>query len=555
MISRDETSLDSCSNSPVIEDQHAKRYRNNDNEKANQQHHMNGNAKRHSLHDDTSGISKDPVIKSLRMDMSSFTQTLFNTFAFNSFLQVAASNVRSSWTTELPIASLGCSDYSKSHLPNVFEVPIKPDGHSSLSNDQLDEYISRASNQVVGEEQSSDFPENAATINQAPTVSSKTAAVEPVSSTVSSMLPAPLAKTVPRFTWENISASVDAMNTSRERGYFSEHRFLRFMGRPTTATYLTALDISSTNAVERRTVFMTQRVIHILSDVDCLLASFRTPPYAQAVDDDPSRVSIATTSFIYIWVSFFLILELGGYGSIISSCLHSSLRKVERYSFVFNLAKPLIPPCTPFQLPHSVDDSGIVHIATIVVAALVAFVPVCSPETWISICERRSQGRVSHEARFFSNDLSSQEIIGTIDSLEDERLLSLTRQLIRMTIVYSGRRRIASNQHTEHHVQEKSAVGAENSLLDLLMDHKFTKDHCEIAAKTFGDITPESCWSHACFTILELLRTVLLKEWDGSAVVSKTGLVAGAADCMNVLCRATPNNHHQTRFSNILCRS
>ena len=291
---------------------------------------------------------------------------------------------------------------------------------------------------------------------------------------------------------------------------------------------------------------MAQRVIHILSNVDCLLASFRTPPYARAVDYDPSRAPIATTSFMYIWVSFFEILEMGGYDSIIFSCLHSSLCKVEQYGFIFNLANPLNPPTTSCQLPHSLDESGIIHITTIVVAALVAFVPVCSSETWISICERRSQGRVSYEPRLFSNDVPSQESVGIIDSLEDERLLSLTKQLVRLTIVYNERRRIASNQHNQHRMQEKPVV--ENSLFDLLMDHKFTKDHCDIAPEAFGDTTPESCWSHTCFTILELLRTVLLKEWDGSAVVSRTGLVAGAADCMNVLCRSTPNNQPNKVF-------
>lgn len=510
-----------CPNVPVTENQHARR------------------SKKHS--------------KVLKKDMSSFTQRIFDTFALKSFLYVAASNVRSSWTTELPNPSLGCGDYFKSHLPNLLEVPTKPDG------DYLDEYITRTSDQVIDEEHSSEFLVNAVTTYQGPTVTSKTTAFGPVSSgvksahnngrsarNVPSVLPAPLTTTVSHFTWENVSALIDATNEVRGPDYINEHQFLRCIGRPTMATYLIALDISSTNAVERKTAFATQRVIHILSNVDCLLASFRTPPYARAVDYDPSRAAVATTAFTYIWISFFEILKLGGYDSIIPSCLRSSLREVERYHFFFDLGQSPFSPSSARQLSNSLDDSAILHISNIVLAALVASVPVCSPESWISICERRSQGRVSYEPRIFSEDVFPRNSVGIIDSLEDERLLGLTRELIRLAMIYNERRSIASGQHAQHHrhhVRGNPLFGAESCLFDLLMDHRFTKDHCTIAAEAFGNITPESCFAHLYFTILELLRTVFLKEWDGSAVVSRTGLVAGAADCMNVLCKSTPSFH------------
>ena len=484
--------------------------------------------------------------------MRSSTQKLFDTFAFNSFLHVAAANVRWSWATGLPSSSLGRSDYFKSHLPSVLEVPTRPGGNTLLSNDQLDQHITRTSDQVIGEEQSSEFPVIIVTNNQGPTVSSESTAVEPVSSDVQSahnnfrsarnvpsVLPGPSTKTDSYFTWENVSARTHAANKASGPGYITDQQFLRSVGRPTMATYLTALDLSSADALERTIAFTTQRIIHILSSIDCLLASFRTPPYAWVVDYDPSLAPVATTAFTYIWISFFEILKLGGCDSIISSCLRSSLRKVEGYHFIFNiLGKSPFPPTSARRLPNSLDDSAIIHISNIVLAALVAFVPVCSPASWTSITVRRSQGRVLPEPRLFYDDVFPGESVGIIDSLEDERLLGLTRQLIRLTLVYNERCRTAARQHNLCHV-----FGTGNMLFDLLMDHKFTEDHCNKAARAFGNVTPESCRAHFYFTILELLRTVFLKEWDGSAVVSRTGLVAGAADCMKVLCKSTPIYH------------
>ena len=279
---------------------------------------------------------------------------------------------------------------------------------------------------------------------------------------------------------------------------------------------------SSTRANQATTAPATLSTTKNLGGVDSLLSLSRALPYR---------------SFIPTWRHLSKIMRMhSNHRPRLISKLRSHLPQVERSRFVFAHSSLQGSSNEGLQpLPDTLGGPDIVQIVNIILAALVASVPICSPHAWAVIQSFHSAG-LSYE--YHQHHILHEIGMHVMDSLQDDLVLSLTRQLIRLNMVYTARRRIAFSQCPHHLTHEEPCYDTDSNLLDFWMDHRATDDYFNATATVDERIAPHCCRSHSYFTVLELFRTVLMKEWDGKARVPTNGLVAGAADCLQGLCKS-----------------
>lgn len=186
---------------------------------------------------------------------------------------------------------------------------------------------------------------------------------------------------------------------------------------------------SPTKVNQARNALAVRSIIQILGNVDDLLSSFRTPPYSfngvyeMSINfiEYPSnpRTLAATSSFTTIWEAFSKLMRGNRFKSTMTLCLRSSLRKVERSRFVFgrsSLRESSNEDSQPF--PDTLGASDIVHIVNIVLAALVASVPICSPEDWAKIRSFRSAGLVLPASEYSQDNVLHRRLLDVMESLE-----------------------------------------------------------------------------------------------------------------------------------------
>lgn len=360
------------------------------------------------------------------------------------------------------------------------------------------------------------------------------------------------------FTLGNIEAIKEAITEHGLRGFFDDQDFLRWLGRPSTSMKLAAFQDGSVNEGERILAFATQSIVHVLGSVDHLLSSFRDPPYAwgEAYNEFTSKISgepepsavrtlLSISSFAKTSAAFSQLKQVDSHPANILPSLRMSLRKTERSRFtyhypMYSLNVPGLrgSVCEDPKVSESLDLADILHLVNTVLAALVAFVPLCDPFEWAAIQKFRSEGRVvtSNHSRDINpwGDKLNRRIIDLIDALEDNMLLSLTRQLIRVALSHHRRSRWAS-EHIEPDIgRQEPTFGIDKNLFDSWMEHRAVDDENNVATLD-RHVSPMFGLIHSYFTVLELLRTVMLKEWNGKAQIPKNGLVAGAAGCLQAL--------------------
>ena len=362
------------------------------------------------------------------------------------------------------------------------------------------------------------------------------------------------------FTLGKIEAIKEAITEHGFRGFFDDQDFLRRLGRPSTSMKLAAFEDGSVNEGERMLTFATQSIVHVLGSVNNLLSSFRDPPYAwgDAYNEFTSKISgeppsalrtlLSLSSFAKTSAAFFQLKQVDSHPANILPSLRMSLRKIERSRFtyhypMYSLNAPGLrgSVCEGRKVPESLDLADILHLVNTILAALVAFVPLCDPFEWAAIQKYRAEGRVvtSNYSRDINpwSDKLNRRIIDLIDALEDDMLLSLTRQLIRVVLSHYRRSRWASKHIEPDNEREEATFGIDKNLFDSWMEHRAVDNENNVAthdrhnSPMFGRI-------HSYFTVLELLRTVMLKEWNGKAHIPKHGLVAGAAGCLQALCES-----------------
>ena len=492
---------------------------------------------------DVHGTLEDLPTAQSRRDMRSFSQRLFDTKKFEELHTVSVLTESSDRIPWLCMEPEECED-------------VLQGGD-----------IGRVTSDVKGAERMVKSPtESVSAVLDSSVFVSEPDTVESPSSQISfghsdlSMMGVKAPECLSYFTLHNIEAIKEAITEHGLRGFFDDQDYLRSVGRPSMSMKLDAFQDGSTNQCERSLAFATQSIVNVLGSVHHLLLSFRNPPYAwgeaynkfRELNPSPLRTLLTVASFAEIWAAFSILKQVDSHPANILPSLRMSLVKTERFRFTYHYpiyslnAELRGSVCEDPKVSGSLDLADIIHLVNVVLAALVASVPLCNPYEWDLIQKFRSEGRVvtSNHARDTAKwnpllDTVNKQMMDLVDALEDNMVLSLTRQLIRVALSHYRRSRWATDHSKSNSEQEELVFGIGENLFDSWMRHNAIDSQNNDTTAHDMHISPLFSRVHSRCTILELLRTVMLKEWNGKAQIPRYGLVAGAAGCLQALCEST----------------
>jgi len=199
------------------------------------------------------------------------------------------------------------------------------------------------------------------------------------------------------------------------------------------------------------------------------------------------------------------------------------------------------------------SDLEACHIIKIIFAALVASVPACEPEEWRELLRVRGAGRVAPND--FDDSPEGQrmvsELMKVMDALEDEMALSLARRLCRAIATRFCLPEPASGQADDGEENEVISPYERKTQAIARIMRYLTLNRLPIRGTIIGsqlsiwngvlmDVHDLSTTSGLFFwlPVLEWLRTVILKEWDGNPWVPKCSAITGALEMLFWMCES-----------------
>ena len=199
------------------------------------------------------------------------------------------------------------------------------------------------------------------------------------------------------------------------------------------------------------------------------------------------------------------------------------------------------------------------HIVKIILAALMAAVPLCDAIEWRAIRLLRSSGHVMPFAISSSSPKDfdpTKDIPTTVDVFEDEMALSLVKRLLRALAGHH----YTPRSHVGHILQQgrceiyQGYPGIFASVLRYLAeDHPRIAICPSAAAPTLqnGRLVSNFAVTEGLETMLliliEWLRTVIMSEWDGQPKVLKCSAIGGALEFLSAICEHLPFNPRTKR--------
>ena len=284
-----------------------------------------------------------------------------------------------------------------------------------------------------------------------------------------------------------------------------------------------------------------QSMTYILSNVDALLQSFLhcddsnvgskvLRPYdfpllvdlfrkLRRIDMHPQKI------FPSLWISAGRLYPTSAVISKRRALTASGLD-----SFVFD---PI-----PTSHGRSLNDLEACHVVKIILAALVAYVPKCSPLSWLAVRKLHASGQV---APSIDTDESpaEQKMIGKLvrilQAFESEAALRLVIRFARsIDIRYHLSRARALAEDAEKNRRQFPPTFSRvldyvnSNSLNICVNNK--EGHPSIKYEEWIDpeIEPITWHPREWPIIVEWLRAVILKEWDGKARIAKGSAVGGA---------------------------
>ena len=355
-----------------------------------------------------------------------------------------------------------------------------------------------------------------------------------------------------QFTTSNIEALVTVFKSTNST-IEGERRLMRGFGRTGS---LFANTMSELHATMRIHAFAIQSITYVLGTTKALLRSFlgssqtstmkeqvhtREPvgshEMVQAfrqlkqIEDYPQHI------FPSLWISL---------GDAFASDRHSRMasnrdrRRPKNGESSQVRSGTQSPSYFPVKVMH---DSDAAHIVKIALSALVASVPTCAPGSWLALSKLRSIGSAAPlPGRNPSEFEKARSFMEVMDAYEDELALGLMKRLLRVFITRRSWSEIARAQGDQ---EVKSSSGPEplefvEILLEFLQDDKNELHRIAFPSseqvRYFNLSSSGGEFPSTPAAIVEWLRTIMLKEWDGKPEVSRWGLVGGAIDFMHCIC-------------------
>ena len=307
-------------------------------------------------------------------------------------------------------------------------------------------------------------------------------------------------------------------------------------------------------------LFAIQSITYVLGTTAPLLESFKQVGEVMQEDNLKAHGSNHNSVIVY---AFRQLRELEGHPQRIFPSLWTSLE----HAFAWDtrprlfLPRDQILPKTPSLDRHldstsygqyapcdkMMHDLDAAHIMKIALSALVASVPPCSIKIWENVVKLRASGRIVPDMKPAEPNKhipSSATLWTVMDAYEDELAICL---MIRLVRAFASRRCWAEilEARNVNGVGNTDEIPADftESLLYFLQEDKSETLLLSSGGfvRTNDDLTAASQQISApsfSMMVLEWLRSVLLKEWDGKPETLRWGIVGGALDFMACLCRS-----------------
>jgi len=188
------------------------------------------------------------------------------------------------------------------------------------------------------------------------------------------------------------------------------------------------------------------------------------------------------------------------------------------------------------------SDEEAAHIVMICIHALTSLVPVGWPRCWAQLRNLRSWGITLPNAPPHKDftDRFVDPWLTIIDELEYEPAIRLADRLVRgIGARMCFERILGALGHRENLMIDPDVPRVGHALTDILIKHLTEVERLAIAGKarmkTNLNYDEDPGWTVTA-TFMEWLRTIIIKKWDGKAVINRWNSVGAAVDLLHVLC-------------------
>lgn len=319
-----------------------------------------------------------------------------------------------------------------------------------------------------------------------------------------------------------------------------QHCLLKFLGRTDLPQHS-----SRCGSYGDFLAYSGQSMTHVLSSVDALLQSF-----LHCDDSNAASKVVRPYEFPLIVELFRMLRRIDMHPQKIFPSLWISASRLYPVSPITSKRRPLTAsdrdlfafnPPSVSQSP-SLNSLEACHVVKIILAALVASVPKCSPMSWLAVRKLHASGQVAPWVEI-DDSPAEQKIIGKLvkilHAFENEMALGLVKRLARSIDIryHRARARVLAEDAEKNRRQFPPTfsrvldyVNADN-LKICVADNE---GQASIKCGEWIDPEIESITWHPKEwpIIIEWLRAVILKEWDGKAKVAKGSAVGGALGLM-----------------------
>jgi hypothetical protein len=171
------------------------------------------------------------------------------------------------------------------------------------------------------------------------------------------------------------------------------------------------------------------------------------------------------------------------------------------------------------------SDSDAAYIATVVLFTLVSFMPNIDSGIWRTVVRMRAAGSVASfsDMRQLSSE-KAQQAVEVTDRLEHELGLRLINRLVRALTARLAYHEISkARQVYSMDLPKQRRVNVLDRIVDYLSEHQ--NSHAADGKDTVESISPASF-------IVEWLRTLFLREWDGNPDMARSSPAGGAVQIL-----------------------
>ena len=343
------------------------------------------------------------------------------------------------------------------------------------------------------------------------------------------------AQSLSHFTRANITA-LTAASVLCGQDMHEQHRLLKFLGRTDLPHHS-----SRCGSYGDFLAYSGQSMVYILSNVDALLQSFLH------CDDSNVDSRILRPYEFPLLVDLFQKLRRidmlprkicpSLYISAGSLYPASAITSKRRAFTASGLDSFLFDPI-PTSHGRSLSDLEACHVVKIILAALVAWVPECSPLSWLAVRKLHASGQVAPSVDT-DDSPAEQKMIGklvrVLQVFENEMALALVIRFARsIDIRYHLSRARALAEDAEKNRRQfpptfsRVLEYVNSDSFKIRVANKEGQPSVKHAEWIDPEIEPITWHPNEWPIIIEWLRAVILKEWDGKAKIAKGSAVGGA---------------------------